>query len=307
MNAMIIRSFGGPEVLQPADLPRPEPRDGEVLIHVHAAGVNPIDYKIRSGGYAKQNTRLPAVLGRDVSGIVEAVGSNVTSYKHGDEVYAFLGANSGGYAEYAVAKESEMAAKPESLDHVHAAAVPLAAVTAWQALFDEGKLEAGQRVLIHGAAGGVGHFAVQFAKAKGAHVVATCGPEDIGFVRGLGADEVIDHRHEDFVKRAANVDLVIDLVAGETQEKSWNVLRSGGTMVSTLQQPSEEKARAHHAQGKVFMAKPRHDELVAIAQLIDDGKVRVCLQHTHPLHEAPRAHEELENEHAMGKTVLTVP
>jgi NADPH:quinone reductase-like Zn-dependent oxidoreductase len=196
---------------------------------------------------------------------------------------------------------------PNSLDDIHAAAVPLAGTTAWQALFDHGRLEAGQRVLIHGAAGGVGHFAVQFAKAKGATVVATCSTEDVEFVTDLGADVVVDYKREDFAAKAGRVDLVIDLIGGETQQRSWAVLRNGGTMVSTLQQPSPEEARARQARAIVFMAKPLREQLIEIGRLIDAGQVRVLVQHTHALEEAPQAHEELEHQHAMGKTVLTVP
>jgi len=307
MNAVVIRSFGGPEVLETAELPRPSPRDGELLIHVRAAGVNPVDYKIRSGHFSKQATKLPAVLGRDVSGTVEAVGRGAAGFKPGDEVYAFLGSHSGGYAQFAIAKESEAAAKPASLDHVRAAAVPLAATTAWQALFDHGGLVAGERVLIHGAAGGVGHFAVQFAKAKGAKVSATAAAGDIGLLKELGADQVIDYQHQRFEDQLKDIDLVIDLVGGETQERSWRVLKRGGRIVSTLQQPSREQARERGAKGVVFMAEPRHDQLLAIARLIDDGKVRVLVHHTHSLMEARKAHEELEHEHSTGKVVLTVP
>lgn len=306
MKAIIIRSFGGPEVLEPADMPRPEAREGEVLVRVRAAGVNPVDTKIRSGSFKKSDTALPTVLGRDVAGRVEAVGQGVTSTKVGDEVYAFLGSHSGGYAEFAVAKESELAAKPDSLDFEQAAAVPLAATTAWQALFDHGHLQRGQRVLIHGASGGVGHFAVQFAKARGAMVIATARGEDASFLKQLGADEVIDYKQERFEERARDIDLVIDLIAGETQERSWNVLKDGGAIVSTLQQPAKDKAAAHHARGEVFMAEPRHEQLAEIGRLIDDGKVRVAVQQAFPLREAKKAHDTLEHEHTRGKVVLTV-
>jgi NADPH:quinone reductase-like Zn-dependent oxidoreductase len=221
-------------------------------------------------------------------------------------VYAFLGPQSGGYAEYAVARVSELALKPRTLDHAHAAAVPLAATTAWQALFDQGKLQPGERVLIHGAAGGVGHFAVQFAKACGSSVVATASGEDIGMLKELGADEVIDYKHERFEDEARDIDLVLDLVAGETQERSWSVLKDGGRMVSTLAQPSEEKAAAHHANGVVFMARPRGDELTEISRLIDNGEVSVIVSAKLPLGEARIAHEKLEHEHTRGKLVLTV-
>jgi len=306
MNAIVIRSFGGPEVLEPAELPRPQPAEGQVLIHVRAAGVNPVDYKIRSGSYSKNDIKLPLVLGRDVSGTIEAVGRGVTDYKVGDEVYAFLGSHSGGYAQFAIAKENEIALKPKTLDHVKAAAVPLAATTAWQGLFDHGGLHAGQRVLIHGAAGGVGHFAVQFAKVRGATVVATGAEQDQALLKELGADEVIDYEHQRFEHQVSDIDLVLDLIAGETQDRSWAVLRRGGAIVSTLQQPSEEQAKAYDARAKVFMAEPRHEQLVEIAKLIDDGKVRVLVNHTHPLNEVRRVHEELEHEHTTGKLVLTV-
>jgi NADPH:quinone reductase-like Zn-dependent oxidoreductase len=306
MHAVIIRSFGGPEVLEPADLPKPNPREGEVLIHVRAAGVNPVDYKIRSGAFGKEDTPLPMVLGRDVSGTVESVGPGVTSVKPGDEVYAFLGFHSGGYAEFALARETEVAGKPRSLDFVESAAVPLAATTAWQALFDHGQLQPGQRVLIQGAGGGVGHFAVQFAKAKGATVFAVADGKDFKLLKMLGVDELIDYKRERFEDRAKGVDLVIDLVGGKTQERSWSVLKRGGAMVSTVQQPSEQKARENGARGTVFMAQPRHEQLVTIAKLIDDGKVVVAVSHTHPLDEAKEVHEELENEHSRGKLVLTV-
>ncbi len=293
-------------MLEPAELPRPQPAEGQVLIHVHAAGVNPVDYKIRSGSYSKSDIKLPLVLGRDVSGTIEALGRGVTGYKVGDEVYAFLGSHSGGYAQFAIAKENEVALKPKTLDHVKAAAVPLAATTAWQGLFDHGGLHAGQRVLIHGAAGGVGHFAVQFAKAKGATVVATGAEQDQALLEELGADEVIDYKHQRFEHQVSDIDLVLDLIAGETQDRSWAVLRRGGAIVSTLQQPSEEQAKAYDARAKVFMAEPRHEQLVEIAKLIDEGKVRVLVNHTHPLNEVRRVHEELEHEHTTGKLVLTV-
>lgn len=307
MHAVIIRSFGGPEVLEPADLPKPNPRAGEVLIHVRAAGVNPVDYKIRSGAFGKEDTPLPAILGRDVSGTVESVGPGVSGVKLGDEVYAFLGSHSGGYAEFAIARESEVAEKPRSLGFVEAAAVPLAATTAWQALFDHGQLLPGQRVLIHGAGGGVGHFAVQFGKAKGAIVIAVADPKDFKLLKMLGADELIDYKRERFEDRAKRVDLVIDLVGGKTQERSWAVVKRGGALVSTVQPPSEQKARENGARGILFMARPQREQLIAIAKLIDDGKVVVAVNHTHPLDEAKEVHEELENEHSHGKLVLTVP
>lgn len=306
MKAVRIHSLGEPNVLQVEDTPRPEPADGEVLIRVKAAGVNPVDYKIRSGEFMKGKIPLPTTLGRDVAGIVEAVGRGVAGFKPGDEVYAFLSSKSGGYAEFAIAKENEVAQKPMTLDFVKAAAVPLAAITAWQGLFDHGHLREGQRVLIHGAAGGVGHFAVQFAKAKGATVVATSRREDESFLRELGADEVIDYKAQPFDQSVQSVDLVLDLVGGETQDRSWKVLKDGGRLVSTLQPPSKEEAQRHHAQGVVFMAEPKAEQLRQIAQLIDEGKVSVIVTNTLPLEAARQAHQRLEHEHSQGKLVLTV-
>lgn len=306
MKAVTLRSFGGPDRLEPADVPAPELHDGEVRIHVKAAGVNPVDYKIRSGSFAKADVKLPTVLGRDVAGVVESVGRGVSDLKAGDEVYAYLNAHSGGYAEFAVAKDEEVAPKPRSVDFVHTAAVPLAATTAWQALHDHGHIRAGQRVLIHGAGGGVGLFAVQFAKAAGAFVIATAAPEDLDLVKQVGADEVINYKQERFEERTGPVDLVVDLVAGDTQERSWQVLKDGGALISTLQQPSKDQAAAHHARAAVFMAQPHREQLVEIARLIDEGKVRVEVTKIFPLRDARVAHDTLEHQHSTGKIVLTV-
>lgn len=306
MKAVRIHCFGDAGVLGEEETARPEPQSGELLIRVHAAGVNPIDAKIRAGKFRKTEIDLPAILGRDVSGVVEAVGADVTRFRPGDEVFAFLGSHSGGYAEFAVAKEHEVAPKPKSIDHAHAAAVPLAAITAWQALFDHGRLEEGQQVLIHGAAGGVGHYAVQLAKARGARVVATGRQGDLEFLRDLGADEVVDSRDERFEDRVRDVDLVLDLVGGETQLRSWVVLKRRGRLVSTLEEPSRELAERHGAEGILFMAQPDAEQLREIGRLIDEGNVRVQLQKLVPLDEAAQAHEVLEHEHSQGKVVLMV-
>ncbi|HVS51065.1 MAG TPA: NADP-dependent oxidoreductase [Opitutaceae bacterium] len=306
MKAIRMHTFGGPDVLRLENLPKPEPRDGEVLIRVRAASVNPVDYKMRSGSFKPEGMRTPLTLGRDVSGVVEGIGRGVDDIRAGDEVYALLDRDHGGYAEYAIASAHGTASKPDSIDHVHAAAVPLAATTAWQGLFDHGKLQTGERVLIHGAAGGVGHFAVQFAKDRGAYVIATARAEDRALLRKLGADEIVDYRAERFEDRVHDVDLVLDLVAGETQQRSWAVLKPGGRIVSTLQPPSPEEAARHHAEGKVFFAEPRREQLAQISRLIDRGKVEVVVQETLPLAAAREAHEHLEKEHIRGKVVLVV-
>jgi len=288
------------------EVPKPTPGNDEVLIRVRAASVNPVDYKMRTGEFKGPGTRVPFTLGRDVSGVVEAVGRNVDHVSVGTEVYALLAMDHGGYAEYAVAPGKGTAPKPTTLDHVTAAAVPLAATTAWQGLFDYGQLKAGERVLIHGAAGGVGHFAVQFAKNCGAYVVATARDEDRAALEKLGANEVIDYRAESFEDRVHDLDLVLDLVAGDVQARSWNVVREGGRIISTLQPPSAKEAVRHHAQGKSFMAVPNREQLTEIARMIDDGRVSVLVQKTLPLAQARQAHEHLEHDHVRGKVVLTV-
>jgi NADPH:quinone reductase-like Zn-dependent oxidoreductase len=300
-----IHRFGGPEVLELEDLPMPEPRDDEVVVRVHAAGVNPVDYKIRSGGYpmVKQDD-LPVVLGRDLSGTVALCGTRAHTLKQGDPVYAMSGPDRGTYAQFVLVKAVEMTAKPAALSHAEAGAVPLAALTAWQGLFDHGGLQAGQRVLIHGGAGGVGHFAVQFAKVAGATVFATAGGGDLDFVRGLGADAVIDYKAQRFEEIASDIDVVFDLIAGETQERSWSVVKPGGILVSTLAEPSREAAQAHRARGTRYMAQPNGAQLQQIGRLLDEGRVRVVLTKRFPLAEVREAHRTLEQEHPRGKVVL---
>lgn len=306
MKTIRIHSFGDASVLTTEDVPRPKPKNNQVLIRVEAASVNPIDYKIRPGSFTPSKIELPTTLGRDVAGTIEEIGRNVAGFELGDEVIAFLSKHSGGYAEYALAEENEIAPKPETVDFVTAAAVPLAAITAWQGLFDHGRLEEGQQVLIHGAAGGVGLFAVQFAKVCGATVIATGRADDLDLLHELGADQTIDYQAERFEDHVEEVDLVLDLVGGETQDRSWNVLREGGQLVSTLQQPSEEKARQHKATGKVFMAQARAEQLRTIGRLIDEGSVRVRVEKILPLEQVREAHECMEHEHTQGKIVLTV-
>src|SRR5215467_8332744 len=234
MQAARIHEFGSPEVLTLDNVPTPEPKRDEILVKVRAASVNPIDYKIRSGQYpGVKGDKLPVTLGRDVSGVVARCGEEVMTCRPGDDVYAMLDGGHGGYAEYVLVRERDLVKKPERLDYAQAAAVPLAALTAWQGLFDHGRLEAGQHVLIHGGAGGVGHFAIQFAKEKGAIVSTTVASEDVDFAHELGADRAIDYKHERFEDRVRDVDLVLDLVAGDTQERSWSVVKKGGARVTS--------------------------------------------------------------------------
>src|SRR5256884_1744388 len=249
INAVRVDKDGGREVLRFEDSPGPTPGAGELLIRVHAASVNPMDWKIRAV-YMKDHVPLPLpfIPGWDVSGVVEAVGSGTTKFKKGDEVYArpdVAAHGAGAYAEYVVAKETETAFKPKSIDHVHAATIPVGAVTAWRALFDAAGLKEGQKVLIHGAAGGVGSFAVQLAKWKGAHVIGTASTRNQAFLRQLGVDEPIDFGKTQFEDALHDVDSVLDPIGGDTQKRSWKTLKKGGTLVSIVWPPSAEEAAKH--------------------------------------------------------------
>jgi NADPH:quinone reductase-like Zn-dependent oxidoreductase len=306
MKAIVMHSFGNPDVLKIEELPMPVPQADEVLVKVNAASVNPVDYKTRAGKSPGVNQdQLPLVLGRDIAGVVEQCGSDVARFKKGSEVYAMLDHDHGGYAEYVIVKELDLAAKPAHLNFLEAAAVPLAAITAWQGLFDHAGLKAGQHVLIHGGAGGVGHLAVQCAKALGARVSSTASKADLDFVLSLGADQAID-KDGRFEEDIANVDVVLDLVNGETQERSWAVLKQGGVMISTLTKPSERQAKARRARAQHYVAEPDAGELREIGRLIDNGKVRPHIGATFPLNEAGAAQQQLESKHIRGKVVLRV-
>jgi NADPH:quinone reductase-like Zn-dependent oxidoreductase len=240
-----------------------------------------------------------------VAGVVRRCGSGERAFEPGQAVYAMLPHNRGGYAEMVAIPEQACAFKPERLDFVQAAAVPLASLTAWQGLFDNGRLDEGQSVLIHGAAGGVGHFAVQFARARGARVIATCAAEDEGFVLSLGAKLVIDYKADRFEDEVEKVDLVLDLIGGETQARSFQVLRRGGTMISTLQEPDKEKAAAAGVRVGRFTAQPNGGQLSQIARLIDSGRVTPEVFRTYPMARAAEAETFLEHSHVRGKIVLT--
>src|SRR5262249_10219970 len=250
MKVVRIASFGAPDVMKIERLPVAEPGQNELQLRVHAASVNPVDYKIREGKYpAVKSDKLPYVLGRDVSGTVEACGPGMTDWRPGDEVYAMLGIDRGSYAEHVIVKAQEAARKPTSLDHTAAAAVPLAGLTAWQGLFRYGGLQKGQRVLIHGGSGGVGHFAVQFAKARGAQVITTASEKHVAFARDLGADQVLDYKKQRFEDVVRDVDMVFDLIAGETQDRSWRGRRQGGRLGCGVAQPHPPENRGARRRG----------------------------------------------------------
>ncbi len=308
-QAVRLTHFGGPDVVQVEAIAVPSVQDDAVLVKVAAASVNPVDYKIREGKFvAITADKLPITLGRDLAGTIAAFGGSADAKLNvGDSVFAHIGIDRGAQAEYVIVKASELVAAPRSIDLIHAAAVPLAAMTAWQGLFDQGGLKSGQRVLIHGGAGGVGHLAVQFAKAKGATVFTTAGADDLDFVRSLGADTVIDYKAERFENIARDIDLVLDLVGGETQDRSWGVLREGGMLVSTLAAPDQEKAAAHKVRAAPrWMAQPNAAQLREIAELIDAGKVKVEVAETFPLDQVRAAQQRLEQGHLRGKIVLTL-
>src|SRR5256884_2625897 len=275
MKAIRIHNYGGPEVLQYEDAPRPKPQAGEVLVRVHAAGVNPIDWKVREGHMKDLwPHKFPLILGWDLSGVVEEIGAGVSRFKKGDEVYSVPDASrDGAYAEYIVVRESELALKPKSLHHIRAAAVPLAALTAWQSLFDTAQLQPGQRVLIHAGSGGVGHFAVQFAKWKGAYVFATASTKNQDLLRELGVDEPIDYTQQRFENVARNIHIVLDTLGGETQERSWSVLKKGGVLVSLVQLPPEEKAKKLGVRAALPGAQPNAQQLAEIPKSIHSGKL----------------------------------
>ena len=308
MKAVCIYGYGGPEVLSYEDAPRPHPGHGEVLVRVHAAGINPVDWKIRQGELKEQLHYLfPLILGWDVSGVVEAAGTGTMRLKAGDEVFSRPDiARDGAYAEYIVMRESEVALKPRSLDHIHAAALPLSGLTGWQSLFDAGGLAAGQRVLIHAAAGGVGHLAVQLAKWKGAHVIGTASERNHDFVRQLGADQIIDYDTERFEEVVQPVDVVFDTVGGDVQERSWQVLKPGGILVSIIQPPSAETAKAHGVRQAFVFTQPNAAQLAEIAQLADAEKLKVIVETILPLSDATRGQELSERGHGRGKIVLRV-
>ncbi|MEX3787677.1 NADP-dependent oxidoreductase [Paraburkholderia sp. BR14374] len=307
MLAYRIHSFGGPEVFKAEEIEIPEPGAGQVLVRVRAAGVNPVDLKTRAGQYPLiREEQLPYTLGRDFSGVVERVGEGAAQWRAGEQVYGFVGQGQGAYAEFVVVPASALAHAPEKLDAGTAGAVPLAALTAWQGLFEHGCLEAGCRVLIHAGAGGVGHFAVQFARQKGAQVYATASGDGIEFVRSLGANRVIDYHAQRFEDVARDMDLVFDLVGGDTQRRSWSAVATGGALISTLNEPSQTEASSHGARAARYTARPDGRQLTEIASLINNGSVRVVVAERFSFDATARALERLAKGHVRGKIVVDI-
>lgn len=301
MRAVRIHGFGGPEAMRYEEAPKPQPKSGEVLIKVHASSANPADYKMASGLFGQMP--LPATLGLDFSGTVEALGSGVKKWKVGDAV---LGTALGSFAEYRVSSQDELAAKPASLEHAKAATLPVAAQTAWKALFETAGLQAGQKILIQGGAGGVGSFAIQLAKDKGAYVAATASARNQTYLKSLGADLAIDYgltRFEDVVR---DFDVVFDTQGGEIQSRSFRSLKKGGILVSIVQPPSPEEAGKYGVRAEFIMNSMNPDALEYMGRLAAAGKLQIEIADIVPLSEIAKAMEKLKTGHTRGKIVLRV-
>jgi NADPH:quinone reductase-like Zn-dependent oxidoreductase len=306
MKAVVAYEYGAPEVLKVEQVPRPQPRKDEALVHVIASGVNPADPLTLSGKYAREfGTHLPLIPGYDIAGIVEKTGSNVTKLKAGDAVYGYP-TFGGGWADYVTVKEWEVAAKPKSLKFVEAAAVPMGALTAWQALVDVAKLQPGQTILIHGGSGGVGGFAVQIAKARGARVIATASTDNQDLLKQLGADVPVDYTKTRFEDVAKEVDAVLDPVGKETLARSYNVVKKGGIVMSLVARPDPEELKKRGIRGASISVHADAADLAQIAQLIDAGKIKPTVTQVLALSDAVRAEQQAATHHTRGKVVLRI-
>lgn len=310
MKAAQISEYGGQTVLQTVTgAPKPEAAPGQVLVEVHAAATNPFDWKIREG-YMKEfiPLELPATLGSDVAGTVVAIGDDTTGFEIGQAVYGMANAvgSQGSYAEFTPVKATQLVAKPKAVDYITAAALPLAAVSAYQALVDHIGLQAGQKILVHGGAGGIGSLAIQIAKNIGAHVATTASATEADYVKSLGADEVIDYQAQDFTTLLKDYDAVFDTVGGETNAKSYSILKSGGTLVSMVQPEDEALTKQYNVKYVQQSSQPTVERLTKIAELVDNGKLKVNVDKTFPLDQAAEALEYLKTGHPRGKVVIEV-
>lgn len=307
MKAVQINAFGDRSVLALNDIAIPTPAENEVLIKVKAAAVNPVDWKIREGYLQPMlNHSLPLTLGWDVSGEVAAIGEQVTNLKVGDAVYSRPEiSKNGSYAEYMTVTADEVALKPSSLNWQEAAGVPLAALTAWQSLYDHAQLAAGERVLIHAGSGAVGQFAIQLAKLRGAYVYTTTSARNTELVLGLGADESIDYQQEDF-SALKDLDVVFDTVGGETQANSWETLKQGGRLVSITENPDETTAAEHGVTASFCFVQPNREQLEKLAEIADAGQLKVSIDSEFSLDQVAAAHERSETGRAQGKIIINV-
>ena len=308
MKAVHIHDYGGLDVLHYEEAPRPVPGAGEVLIRVYATTMNPFDCAVRAGYMGQYfNYTFPLILGTDVSGVVEEVGAGVTDVSVGDVVYTRAGVyRDGAHAEYVLAIAADVVPKPQSLDHIYAAALPHVTLTAWQGLIEFADLSEGQTVLIHAAAGGVGHVAVQLAKWRGARVIGTASI-NLPFLEELGVDVPIDYTTTAFEDVAKDVDVVLDLLGGETQQRSWQVLKPGGILLSTVQPPSQETAIAHGVRQRMIgTAPPIRKVLTQAAKMVEENRLKPHVSAVLPLEEIQKGHEMIEGRHTRGKIVLQV-
>ncbi|MGI8466867.1 MAG: NADP-dependent oxidoreductase [Pyrinomonadaceae bacterium] len=304
MKAVMIKKYGDESVLDYTDVKRPAPNADEVLVKIHAAAVNPVDWKIRDGFGAMFGLELPFILGCEIAGTVEEIGVDVKDFKKNDAVIGYIGSHIGGYAEYAVVKAEEISPKPESLDFENAAAIPVGALVAWQAMFDLANLKSGQRILITGASGGVGSMAVQLAKAKGAFVTGTASGKNEKFVRDLGADEFVDYARAKFEEIVKDVDVVFDTVGGDTLERAFQTLKKGGFLVTAVEPPSEEKANQFGVKVAMVAVQPNAGQLAEIVELYEQGKLKTHIETVLPLAEVKKAHELSKSGRTRGKIVL---
>ena len=306
MKAVVAHEYGAPEVLKLEEVPRPEPKENEALVRVIASGVNPADPLTLSGKYAREfGTHLPLIPGYEIAGVVEKTGANVTKLKVGEAVYGYP-TFGGGWAEYVTVQEWEVAAKPASLNFVEAAAVPMGALTAWQALVDVAKLQAGQTILIHGGSGGVGSFAVQIAKALGARVITTASTTNQDLLKQLGADEAVDYTKTRFEDIAKDMDAVLDPVGKETLARSYGVVKKGGIVMSLVARPDPAEIKKRGIRGAGISVHPDAEDLTEIAHLIDAGKVKPIVTQVLALSEAIAAQQQAATHHTRGKVVLRI-
>jgi NADPH:quinone reductase-like Zn-dependent oxidoreductase len=306
MKAVVAHEYGAPQVLKIEEVPRPEPGEDEALVRVIASSVNPADPLTLSGKYAKEfGTHLPLIPGYDIAGVVEKTGTNITRLKVGDPIYGYP-TFGGGWADYVTVKEWEVGPKPKSLNFVEAAAVPMGALTAWQALVDVAKLQRGQTILIHGGSGGVGSFAVQIAKARGARVIATASTANQDLLKKLGADVAVDYTKTKFEDVAKDVDAVLDPVGKETLARSYGVVKKGGIVMSLVARPDPAELQKHGIRGTGISVHADADDLTKIAQLIDAGKIKPIVTEVLPLTDAVKAQQQAATHHTRGKVVLRI-
>jgi NADPH:quinone reductase-like Zn-dependent oxidoreductase len=308
MKAVVVNEYGGPDVLKYQDAARPEPKEDEILVRVMAAGVNPVDSYVRQGMFAKRGLdNRPMIIGSDIAGVVEKTGASIKKFKTGDAVYCYLPVTrGGGYAEFAIAKESETALKPRNIDFVEAAAVPLAATTAWQALIDTAKIDKDQTILIHGGSGGVGSFAIQIAKARSAKVIATASTEHQTLLKQLGVDQAIDYTTTKFEDVAKDIDVVLNCVRADALSRSYGVVKKGGIIVSITDEPDKTECAKHGIRGNRLGAHPDSKVLEELTKLIEARKMTPIVSQTFPLADASKAHQQIETHHTLGKIVLKV-